>query len=109
MALYEQPNFTAGIDGTLVTTSQSVPVFPVMILFFIFFVVLLGGSLTQRRRQGSSDVPFWAALAGLTTTVTAVSMTLAQGMINLLVLGIVIAVTIMCGLWFFLSKSRGEF
>lgn len=107
MTIYSAP-FTTGIDNVIVTTAQSVPIFPIMILFFVFFVILIGGSANQKRRTGSADVPQWSVLAGITTTFIALIFTLVAGIISGATLGIVVAITLMCGVWFFLSKVRGE-
>ena len=106
--LFEQPNLTSGLDDALISTAQSVPAFPIMILVFIFFTILLGGSTAQKRRTGSPDIPMWAVMAGITTTFVALIMTIGGGMIDLTTLGIVIAIAIMCGFWFFMSKVKGE-
>jgi len=106
--LYNQPNLSAGIDDALVSTAQSVPIFPIMILVFIFFTILLGGSSAQKKRTGTPDIPMWAAMSGVSTTFVALIMTIGDGIIDLTTLGIVIAITLMCGVWFFLSKVRGE-
>jgi len=106
--LFEQPNLTAGIDDALISTAQSVPAFPIMVLVFIFFTIILGGSSAQKKRTGSPDIPMWAAMAGVSTTFVALIMTIGDGIIDLTTLGIVIAITIMCGLWFFMSKVKGE-
>ena len=108
MSLYNQPNLTSGIDDALISTAQSVPAFPILILIFTFFMVLLGGSSNQKRRTGSADYPMWSVLAGLTISFLSLLMTLGDGIIDLATLGIVFAVTIMCAVWFFLSKQRGE-
>lgn len=108
MTLFHEPNMTAGIDNALVTTAQNVPAFPIMILVFTFFVIVIGGSSSQKKRVGAADVPFWCALGGLSTTFMALVMTIGDGIIDLLTLGVVIGVTVMCGLWFFLSKTKGE-
>jgi len=108
MTLFSPPNLTSGIDDALITTAQSVPAFPIMILVFIFFIVVLGGSANQKRRTGSADYPFWFVLGGLTITFVALIFSLGEGLISLPTLGIVIAITIMFALWFFLSKVRGE-
>ena len=108
MSLYNQPNLTSGIDDAIVSTAQSVPAFPIMILFFIYFMVLIGGSSSQKRRTGSADIPFWNVLASLSVLLISLIMTIGVGMIDLTTLGIVVAITIMSGLWFFLSKARGE-
>ncbi len=108
MALYDAPNLSAGLDDALISTGQSVPAFPIMILVLIYFVILLEGSTNQKRRTGVADVPFWSVLAGTSTTFVALIMTIGAGMIDLLTLEIVIAITVMSGVWFFLSKTRGE-
>ena len=108
MVLFQQPNLTAGLDDALITTAQNVPAFPIMILVFAFFVVLIGGASSQKKRTGTADIPFWSALAGLSITFLALMMTVGEGLIDLLTLGVVIGVTVLCGLWFFLSKTKGE-
>ena len=105
---FTEPNLTAGIDEAILSTGQSVTAFPIMILVFTYFLVVLGGSVNQKRRIGTADYPFWAVLGGMTITFEALLMTMGSGMIDLTTLGIVIAVTIMSGVWFFLSKVRGE-
>jgi len=106
--IYTQPNLTGGIDSAIVTTAQSVPAFPIMILLFVYFLVLIGGSSNQKRRTGNADFPFWATLGGLTVTFLSLIFTLVSGIISGVTLGIVIAVTILSAIWFFLSKVRGE-
>lgn len=108
MTLFHQPNLSAGIDDAIISTATEVPMFPVMILVFVFAVILIGGSSNQKRRLGTADIPFWAVLASMATTLVALVMTLGDGVIDITTLGIVIGITLMCGLWFFLSKVRGE-
>lgn len=108
MPLYTPPNLTEGLDDALYSVAHSVPAFPIMILVFTFFVILIGGSTSQKRRIGNPDIPFWAILSGIATTLLALVMTIPPGMIDITTLGIVIAITILCGLWFFLSKVKGE-
>lgn len=106
--LYNQPNLTSGIDGAIITTATAVPIFPIMLLMFVYFVVFLGGSANQKRRIGYADYPFWAVLSGMTITFLSLILTLQAGIINLTTLSIVIAVTIMSAVWFFLNKQKGE-
>lgn len=108
MALYSQPNLTSGIDQAIVTTSQSVSAFPIMVLFFIFFVVFLGGTANQKKRDGSADYPFWMVLSSLTITIVSLIFSLTIGIISNMTLGIVISITILSSIWFFTSKTRGE-
>jgi len=108
MALFNQPNLTSGIDDALVTTSQSVQAFPIMIMVFVFLVIVLGGSANQKRRIGQADYPFWVLLGSITISFISLIFSLRAGMINLITLGIVISITIMSAVWFFLSNSKGE-
>ena len=108
MVLFEPPNLTAGIDEAVISTADSVSAFPVMLLMFIFFLVLLGGSANQKRRTNYADYPMWATMAGLSTSFVALIMTLKEGIIDITVLGIVVATTLISALWFLLSKNRGE-
>ena len=106
--LYTQPNLSSGIDEAIASTAQSVPAFPIMILIFVFFIIFLGGAANQKKRIGTADYPFWAALASLTMFFLSLIFTLKAGIIDGVTLGIVVAIAIMCGAWFFLSKTKGE-
>lgn len=108
MSKYAEPNLTGGIDDALVSTATSVPAFPVMLLFFIFCLIMIGGSMNQKRKTGTADVPFWGILASIATSMTALLMTLGEGMINSITLGVVFSMTLIFSVWFFLSKIRGE-
>lgn len=106
--IYATPNLTTGLDGTLVDIAGAVPAFIPSFLFFIFFVVLLSGASSQKKRTGSIDFPMWSLMASFSTFLVAMILTLQDGLMNLEILSIVIAVLIMNGLWFFLSKAKGE-
>lgn len=108
MVLFNPPNLTSGIDDALISLVQEVSILPVMILVFVYFLILLSGSANQKSRTGSGDYPFWSVLAGLTITFLALIMTIGTGIIDLTTLSIVISITIMSGVWFYLSKQRGE-
>lgn len=106
--IYEQPNMTGGIDNTLIEIAHSVPAFPIGLLIFVYITVLLGGTAAQTRRTGSADYPLWALLASLSIFLLALIMTIKVGLIDLTVLGIIIAINILTGFWFFMSKGRNE-
>ena len=108
MSLYKDINISAGLDDALINIAQQVPAFPIMMLVFTFFTVLISGSASQRNRTGYADVPFWAILSSTTTTMLALIMTLGAGMLDIVTLSIVISLNILCAVWFFLSKSKGE-
>ena len=108
MPIYEIPNMTGGIDETLVEIATAVPEFIIGLLVFIFGFVLLSGSASQKQRTGYTDYPMWMVLASLSVFVTSLILSLKEGLISLMILGIVTGLTILCGLWFFLSRGRGE-
>ena len=108
MPLFNEPNLTSGIDDAIITTAESVPAFPIMILVFTFLMIFLGGTSNQKRRLGVADYPFWSVLASLGTFFLALIFTIGDGLIDLGTITIVLAITIMCGFWFFMSKVRGE-
>ena len=107
--LYEVPNATSGMDTILVGAATTIPSFIPMLLLFVFFLVLIAGTTSQRRRTGSSDFPMWTLMASISTLLITLPLTLTAGIIQIEVLVVVVIVTLMSGLWFFMSKGRGEF
>jgi hypothetical protein len=108
MTLYNIPNMTGGMDNTLVEVASTVHTFVPGFLFFIFFVVLLSGYSTQKRRDGYGDIQAWTLMASLSVFILSLIMTIKPGLIDITVLGVVCAVTLFAGVWFFLSRGRGE-
>jgi hypothetical protein len=106
--IFQQPNLTTGVDDAIVDVATAVPTFPIMILFFTFFTVLFGGMASQNRRTGTADLPMWSLLASLSTLLMSLLMTIKEGIISGWVLGIVIALNILIGFWYFMSKGKGE-
>ena len=105
---YTQPNLTGGVDDVLIEIATTVPSFINGLLLFIFGVVFFGGVVEQKRRSGYADYPMWFVMSSLATLVVTLILTINKGLINLETLGIVVALTILSGLWFFLSRGRGE-
>jgi len=108
MVLFSPPNLSGGIDSALQTTAQAVPILPIMILVFVFIMILIGGASNQSRRRGQADMPFWAVLSATATTFLALIFTIGGGLIDSITLSIVVGVNVLMGVWFFLSKVRGE-
>ena len=108
MAIYNIPNMTGGIDQTIQELVVEVPALPIGILIFVFSVVFLSGMATQKRRSGWYDAPLWSVMASLSTLLVTLVFTLISGVVDLLTLSVVVTITIFSGLWFFLSKGRGE-
>ena len=108
MPLYQEVNLTGGMDTALTSTAASVPAFPIMILVFIYLTIFIGGTSSQKRKGGNADVPMWAVLSGLATTMVTLVMGLGAGLVSLGTTSIVIAITIMSGFWYFMSRGRYE-
>jgi len=108
MPLYNAPNITGGIDDAIVGTAEAVSIFTPMFLFFIFCVVLLGGSISQKKRTGYMDIPLWSTMAGISTLVIALPLSLTAGLIQTETLAVVLTITILSGVWLFFSRSRNE-
>ena len=108
MALYDIPNMTDGFDNALIDIAGSVSVFTPMFLLFVFGVVFIGGATSQKRRTGTVDMPMWSVIASLSTLMVSLPLTLASGLIQIQVLGILVALVLMGGIWLFLSRNRNE-
>ena len=105
---YVLPNATDGMDSVMVSMQTSIPSFIPMLLTFVFLVVFLGGALNQRRRVGYSDMPMWSVLASISTLLIALPMTLISGLISPSIFGVITILVLASGLWFFITKDRGE-
>lgn len=106
--IFQQPNLTNGIDDAIVDVATAVPSFSIMILLFTFFTVLVGGMTSQNRRIGYADTPLWALLASLSTFLVSLIMTLKAGILPGWVFGIVLALNVLVGFWYFMSRGKGE-
>ena len=107
MATFEFPT-GATPDEMLVGVSTAVPVFPIMMLVFAWFFIFLTGCIKQNRRAGYSNMPQWATLASLGTLLLSLALTISEGIIAAPILLIVVAVTILSAVWFFMSRGRFE-
>jgi len=108
MTIYNEVNLTGGMDTALTSTASSVATFPIMMLVFIYCTILIGGATSQKNKSGNADIPMWATLAGVATTMIALIMGLIPGLINLVTTSIVISITIISAFWYFMSKGRYE-
>lgn len=106
--IYDVPNYTTGIDSAITGTIGQINGFAPMFLFFVFAVIFISGMTSQKRRSGFSDMPMWATLSGIATSMIALAMSLAQNMITTTTLVVVIVITIVSGLWLFLSRNKNE-
>jgi len=105
---YTFPNLSGGIDESLVGTVKAVPSFIPFFLMFVFGVIFIGGVVSQKRRTGTADFPMWATVSSLATFMVSLPLTLVTGIISVPTLATVITITIVSGLWLFLSRGRFE-
>lgn len=105
---FAQPTLTGGLDQTLVEVATAVPSFMIGFLVFVWGMVFLGGMGQQSARKGHGDAPLWATMASMSIMLLSLLLTLKEGMISGEILGIVVAITILSGIWLFMSKGRNE-
>jgi hypothetical protein len=107
MSLYNLTNATTP-DGILIGVSETIPALPVMLLVFTWFFIFLGGSQKQSARYGYADIPQWSVLASLSVLLLGLIMTTTIGILTLPYLVIILALTILTAVWFFMSRGRVE-
>ena len=107
MATFDFPNGTTP-DAALIGISTSVPALPIMILVFTWLFIFLRGSIKQSQRFGYADFSQWAVLSSMACLLLSLMMTVISGIITVQILIIVVSVTILTAIWFFLSRGRFE-
>lgn len=108
MALYDQPTLMGGMDDTLVEVASTVSTFIPGLLIFVFGFIWISGMATQKRATGYADVQMWTVMASVGTMLVSLMLTLRDGLMNIEILGVVMAINVFSGLWLFLSRGRGE-
>jgi len=112
MAVISPPNYTlydssAGFDVAIVQTTTQVGAFLPMLLLFVWIIIFLGGVRGQTRRTGSAETPLWAALASMATFMLSLIFTLVieSNVMMSTILGITLGLTILTGVWAFMSSK----
>jgi len=108
MAIYTLPNVTSGYDNILLEVIQQVPLITPMFTLFTFVFIFLTGMGMQQNKTGNADVPMWATLGFLSATFLNLIFSLTAGIIEPIVLGVTISLTIFSALWLFMSRGRFE-
>jgi len=108
MSLYDLPNSTVSPDTILLEVFAVAPWLSPLLLFFVFFVVFLGGSVRQKARTGTADYSLWALLGSISIFLIALFMTIRSGILSLDNLIIVLSITILSSVWFFLDRKASE-
>lgn len=106
--LYDAPNNTSGMDTILVDTVTAMPAFAPLLLLMVFFVVFLGGISRQKLRTGTADYSMWCIIASLSTLMLSLILTTITGILRLDWLIIIVAITILSGVWFFFDRRASE-
>ncbi len=99
-------NTTEGLHILFIYVNDIVPVFIPGILFAFFIILFTGSFFLQKRESGIGDAPTSFLVAGFSTTVGALLMTLIPGLINTTVVIISFSVTIIGALWVFFSRDK---
>ena len=106
MVMYDVPNMTGGGDELLYGIATTIPLFTPMFLMFIWFFVVITGSSAQSNRVGYIDFPLWTMMGSMITTMMSLILTLKVGMIDGTTLAIVVSITLLNSLWYFMSRGR---
>lgn len=104
-SLPDEFNQTGGLDQALQYVSGQVPTLFPMILVTVFLVIAISGYLSQERKTGRGNIAMWFSISGLITTTGAYMLFLMEGIINLTVLGICIAITSAASAWALVEKN----
>ena len=105
---YNLPNGTLGFDDSIAGIATVVPAFIPLTLLFVYCVIFIGGAISQKNRQGTSDLPMWSTIAGIATLMVALPMSLISGVIEPYLLTITVLIPILSGVWLFLDNHRNE-
>jgi hypothetical protein len=105
--LFEFPNGTiAGGDVLAASLVAEIPAIPGIFLFVVYTIILLSGALGQSFKRGYVDFALWSMFGLLTVDLLALIMSMGEGIISPIVLGVCFGLTILNALWFFLSSDR---
>lgn len=99
-------NTTEGLHILFVYVNDVVPIFIPGILFASFMIIVMSSFFLQKRDTGTGDLPASFLVAGFSTTVAALLMTLIPGLINTTYVIIVFSVTIIGALWTYFTRDR---
>lgn len=102
---WEEFNKT-GVDNILVYASQTVPVFIPFFLFVLFLIITMGTYYSTRKLGGEPDFFASATIGAFIVSITALLLTLKEGIINTYTLMVICIITTIMFVLLFWSKSR---
>ncbi len=95
-----------GLDNTFLYVAATSNIFIPLVLFGFFVIILIGSFYSARRMGGEGDFPASFAVAGFTTFLVALVMTLIDGLINNFTVVICLIVVLVGILFLFFSKKE---
>jgi len=78
---------------------------PNLLLLFTFLLIMLMGATGSRRLTGMTNVPQWAAIAGLVTSTISFLLYSVEGIVSITTVTICISVTILSTLFYLVSEQ----
>jgi len=107
MSTYDVPEMNGtGFDEVLTEVATEVNVFFPTLLVFIFGLVFITGYRKQRLTSGTADVPLWATIASICSTVVALILANGANLISLEILVVNVIITILFASWLFFSRDK---
>lgn len=106
--LFNLPNETNGADKIMVQIIQEISTLTYAFLIFLFFAIVIYGSSRQRETTGRVDYPAWFFIASLIVSFLSLIFGITNGFINRDFFVIIILLTIIFAIWFFLDRRPEE-
>ena len=95
-----------GLDQMFAYAADTVPLFIPLFLFSFFIIITLASYFSSKRLSNDGDLAASFAVAGFSTVIIALVMSLIPGLIPTTYVVITIAVTVLGILFLFFSKRR---
>ncbi len=95
-----------GLDQMFVYAAEVVPIFIPLFLFSFFIIITLASYFSSKRLSNDGDLAASFAVAGFSTVILALVLSLIPGLIPTTYVVIVIAVAVLGILFLFFSKRR---
>lgn len=107
MPSYDLPNLSnaSGLEDLFIYEASQVDFLIPGILFFIFIIIASTGYFAQKRQGERGNMPMWLSIASFITTTGGFMLFLYNGIVNLPTIIIMMVITILLGIWFFLDDK----
>lgn len=105
---YMNSTNSSGLDSIFVYAARTVPIFAPLFLFSLFMIILLGTYLGSRKFSGQANFLSSAAIASFITAITAVILSLEDGLVDLYTLTTTLVIASVFVILFLLPTGRNE-